>query len=77
MPVGKTKTKRSVNLTKLLKNYVDSGLYLALAKNYKKVVGTGKTMREAVNDAKRKGYNNPIILRAPTRDALTGHHCHY
>ena len=57
-----------VNLNKLLANYYDTGLYLAITRDRTQVVGTGKTMEAAVEDAAHKGYKDPILMRAPGKD---------
>jgi len=53
---------KSIDLTKILKSY-KSG-WIALAPNYSKVVGSGKTIKEAVSEASTKGVNKPILMRA-------------
>lgn len=62
------KQMQPVNLNKLLANYYDTGLYLAVTRDRTQVVGTGKTMEAALEDAVHKDYKDPIIMRAPSKD---------
>ena len=49
------------------------GLWVALADDRDTVVGSGKTLKEAMNQAFKKGYNSPIFSRMPkTLDAYVG-----
>ncbi len=54
---------KTIDLSKTLKNY--SNEWVALTYNQTKVVGRGKSPREAYNQALAKGEKNPILLRAP------------
>lgn len=58
-----TKTK-IIDLTKILKPYMKASLWVALDDNHEKVVGSGKTIREAIEESRRNGNNNPFILKA-------------
>ena len=57
--------------SKLYKKY--KGLWVALLDDEMTVVGSGKTLKEAIIRAKEKGYNSPIFTRMPeTLDAYVG-----
>ena len=49
--------------TKLYEKY--KGLWVALLEDEETVVGSGETLHEAVAEAKKKGYDNPIVARMP------------
>jgi hypothetical protein len=51
--------------TKIYKKY--KGLWVALADDEMTVLGSGKTLVEAVSEAKKKGRNNPIMMRVPEK----------
>lgn len=70
------KRKKPINLNKLVEDYYDTGLYLAVTPDHEKVVGTGKTIKEAGEEANAKGCNNPVILRAPSK-AITKSRMHF
>lgn len=59
------KKLKSIDLTELLKDYHGKDLHLAVTKDYSKVVGTGKTIEEAVKEAEKAGYKDVIITRPP------------
>lgn len=61
---------KPVDLNALLANYYDTDLYLAVNKDRTRVVGTGKTIQDAVEVAAHHGYSEPIIMRAPSRKNL-------
>jgi hypothetical protein len=61
---------KPVDLNALVAPYFDSGLYLAVNKDKTTVVGTGKTIQDAVEQAAHHGYSEPIIMRAPSRNTL-------
>ena len=50
--------------TKIQKKY--RGLWVALAKDEKTVMGSGKTLRQAIEQSKKRGYEDPIMTRMPT-----------
>lgn len=50
--------------TNIYKNY--KGLWVALLDDEVTVVGSGKTLKEAAEEAEKKGYTNPIFFRVPT-----------
>lgn len=43
------------------------GLWIALDDDETTVLGSGKTAREALDSARRKGHERPIIARMPDR----------
>lgn len=52
-----------IDWTKIYKEY--RGLWVALLDDEKTVVGSGKTAKEAWEEALRKGYKKPILTRMP------------
>lgn len=53
----------AINWTTIYKKY--KGSWVALREDEKTVVGSGKTLKEAVDQAKEKGYEHPIVTRMP------------
>jgi len=51
--------------TKIYKKY--KGLWVALADDEMTVLGSGKTLVEAISKAKKKGGDNPIVMRVPEK----------
>ena len=51
--------------TKIYKKY--KGLWVALAKDEETVLGTGKTVQEAVKNAKLKSNETPFLTRMPEK----------
>ena len=51
--------------TKIQKKY--RGLWVALADDEVTVLGSGKTLREAMEDARGKGHKKPIFTRMPEK----------
>jgi hypothetical protein len=49
--------------TKIYKKY--KGLWVALLEDESTVVASGKTAKAAFAEAKRRGYQNPILSRIP------------
>ena len=49
----------SINWTKIHKKY--KGLWVALAKDEQTVLGAGKTVREAVLQARKKSSDTPLL----------------
>ncbi len=61
----------AVNWTKIYKKY--KGLWVALLDDEQTVVGSGKTLKEALLKAQKKGHCTPIMSRMPeTLDAYVG-----
>ena len=54
----------AIDWTKIFEEY--KGLWVALLDDEKTVVGKGKSVKEALEDAKKKGYEKPIMMRVPT-----------
>ena len=53
----------TINWTTIHKKY--RGNWVALREDEKTVVGSGKTLKAAVEQAKKKGYEHPIVTRLP------------
>ena len=56
--------KKTNNLTKILLPYTKDRLWVALSPDRKKVVGSGKTPKEALEEAKEKKVERPTLLQA-------------
>lgn len=54
----------AIDWTKIYKKY--KGLWVALEKDEKTVLASGKTVKEALEKARKTGYKRPIMLRVPT-----------
>lgn len=54
-----------IDWTRIYKKY--KGLWVALKDDEKSVVASGKTVREAMEKAQKKGYRQPILFRVPTK----------
>lgn len=61
---------KPVDLNKLVEPYFDSGLYLAVTRDKTSVVATGKTIQDAADRAAAQGCAEPVIMRAPSREAM-------
>ncbi|MCK4325747.1 hypothetical protein KAW55_03235 [bacterium] len=58
------KSNRAVDLTKVFNNY--RGKWVALSStNQTKVMGSGKTLKQAFRQSIKKGENDPIFLSVP------------
>lgn len=53
----------AIDWTKIFKKY--KGLWVALKDDEKTVVSSGKTIKEAIEKAQKKGYDKPILARMP------------
>ena len=53
----------SKDWTKIYKKY--KGLWVAMLDDEQTVVGSGKTLKEAISKAHKKGYPDPIMNRMP------------
>ena len=60
-----------IDLTSLLQEYYNQDIHIAVAQDYSRVIATGITYEEAVENSIKQGYENPIIYRAPD-DRLKG-----
>ncbi|MFH1192929.1 MAG: DUF5678 domain-containing protein [Candidatus Jorgensenbacteria bacterium] len=54
----------AIDWTKTYKKY--RGLWVALLGDGRTIVGSGKTLREALRQADKKGHKDPIVMRMPT-----------
>jgi len=59
----KKEEKTTIDLSKILKPY--SNEWVALSEDEKKVVASGKTVKEVLQKAKVKGENSPILTKVP------------
>ena len=59
-----TTTKKSLNLSKLILPYAARKLWIAFSPDNKKVVGSGKTIKEAIEKAKENQVERPTIIQA-------------
>ncbi len=55
---------KSNDLTKILLPYAKKNLWVALSPDRKKVVGSGKTPKEALKEAEKKRVERPTLLQA-------------
>ena len=55
----------SIDWTKIIKKY--KSLWVALKDDEKTVVASGKTAKEAWTKAVKKGTQNPILSRVPSK----------
>lgn len=53
-----------VDLTTVLKD-APVGERIALSNGQERIVASGKTLEEALNAAKAKGENHPVVTKAP------------
>jgi uncharacterized protein DUF5678 len=53
----------AIDWTKIYTQY--KGLWVALKDDETTVVGSGGTLREALKEAQKKGYQDPILTRMP------------
>ena len=61
----------SKDWSEIYKKY--KGLWVAFLDDEMTVVGSGKTLKEALSKAQKKGYDSPIMSRMPeTLDAYAG-----
>ena len=56
--------EKSNDLTKILLPYAKKNLWVALSVDRKKVVGSGKTPREALKEAEEKKVERPTLIQA-------------
>jgi hypothetical protein len=54
--------RNSIDLTEVLKKY--KGAWVALNRERDKVVAKAKTPRQALKEARRQGYSDPLIFWA-------------
>lgn len=53
---------RQIDLTKTIKKYKTG--WLALSPDYSQVVGSGKNIKAALDEAESKGVKKPVLMRA-------------
>jgi len=58
-----------IDLTTILKN-APAGEWIALSRTENKIVGTGKTVAEAIQAAKSNGNSEPVVMKVPPVSAL-------
>jgi hypothetical protein len=54
---------KAIDMTPIIKKY--PGYFVALSYDRKRVLGKGRTPEEAIREANRKGYKDPILTRIP------------
>ncbi len=54
-----------IEWTKIYRRF--KGLWIALGDDESTVLGSGKTAREALEKARKKGYEKPILTHMPDR----------
>ncbi|MGZ3590679.1 MAG: DUF5678 domain-containing protein [Thermodesulfobacteriota bacterium] len=54
---------KAIDMTPIMKKY--PGYFVALSYDRKKVLGKGRTPEEALKEANKKGYKDPILTRIP------------
>jgi hypothetical protein len=59
----------AVDLTGVLKG-APIGEWIALSRDRSKIVGTGKTLEEALETARKAGVEEPIVMKVPPVSAL-------
>ncbi|MDZ4285289.1 MAG: DUF5678 domain-containing protein [Patescibacteria group bacterium] len=55
----------AIDWTPIYKKY--KGMWVALKKDEKTVIASGKTAKEAWSKAQKKGYEKPILTRMPDK----------
>ena len=58
-----------IDLTAVLKD-APVGEWIALSHGQERIIATGKTLEEAVNAAREKGENHPVLMKVPPVSAL-------
>lgn len=53
----------AIDWTKIYKKY--KGLWVALGDDEITVLGSGKTLKDALEKAKKNGHSDPIVMRVP------------
>lgn len=54
----------AIDWTEIVEKY--KGLWVGLKDDEKTVVASGSTVREVIDQAKKLGYDKPILFRVPT-----------
>ena len=60
----KQRKKRSLDMTPWYRKY--PGYFLALTQDRRKLLGKGHTPEEALEEAGRHGFKNPLLTKIPT-----------
>jgi hypothetical protein len=55
-----------MNWTNMYKQY--SGQWVALAEDEETVIGSGDSAKQALDEAKSSGIENPVLTRVPDED---------
>lgn len=55
-------------LDKELLTGVSPGTWVAISRDQKRIVGRGKTVAKALEEAREKGERRPFIIRVPTQN---------
>ncbi|MBM3703003.1 MAG: hypothetical protein FJW63_08465 [Actinobacteria bacterium] len=55
---------KEINLIELIKPYAKDNVWLALNTMQNKVLSTGKTVKEVINNAKKVSKEKPVIIKA-------------
>lgn len=55
----------AIDWTNIFRSY--KGKWVALKDDERTVVGSGKTLKQALVSAQKKGYEQPILYRVPTK----------
>ena len=58
------KTEKAIDLNKILEPYVKENLWVALNPDQTEVMGSGKTVKEAISSAREKSKEKPVLIRA-------------
>ena len=54
---------KAIDMTSIIKRY--PGHFVALSYDRKKVLGKGHSPEEALEEAKRKGFKDPVLTKIP------------
>lgn len=54
---------KAVDMTRVIRKY--PGLFVALSRNRKKVLGKGTTPEQALREARKRGVKIPLLTRIP------------
>ena len=55
---------KEIDLTELIRPYAKDSLWVALNKSLNRVLATGKTMKEAIDNAKKSSSEKPVIIQS-------------
>lgn len=54
---------KAIDMTKIYRDY--KGKWVALTLDYKTVITSGKTLKEILEDSKKKGFEHPLVTQIP------------